>query len=958
MSKFGLIRHWQYLSQMARAQQYLAFFLLVCLFSAKAQEVVFERIGLEEGLPTLSITDMVRGPEGFIWMASEGAGLLRYDGYRFENFGLKEFPLINQVVRSYKGSRLYIQDGRRLAEFQGKDFKLIPLPEGARILDICDFKGSLYVALSKGIYHWDGDSLFFHSAIPEGFKDIGQLENQLVLCTSEVLYAWQDAWRPIDSSTYISLANGRADFYLAHGMLFNSKAAPLEPDFQRGDSIAFALSNSSFNVLVDQQYIYLQNRIESDGKAFIAIDYQGYFNASEIKGVYSFQGLVLLCTSRGIFKMQSPFFREYIRKMPLLNLSVDENTVFLGTPFGLELWPLQKVISLKGLVLASLVQNDTIYIATEAGLYYKVEGQEAIHTTPIDGFVFSLGKGNGEIWAAGSSGIWRLKSGKWQRILSDEELGFASIFSIQYLPQDGFWFASYTQGLWHFDGSTWQHYQELAGVNLDSISMSAVQPLPGRRLAVGTISNGLYIIDRSSSKAHLYGLKDLEFAEIRAFALSEGELWIGTNKGLVSLSDVKESHKAGESAQIHFFGPPVNGGALKEKQGELYAAGEEGLFIWDFKRFKQNHHPGVLALLEAELLRDENTADLNRWSTEAFSGLREFTELDHDQNYLRFRYGLRSIVLPELIQYRYRLIGQSENWTYAGTRREALFSDLKAGRYTLEVESRYPWQGWSLSAKPYVFVVKEAVWRTWWFWSLIALALFGLAYVYLRDRWQRREERLRLENDLLEMERKALRLQMNPHFIFNALDSISSFIFKQDPKMAVRYLNNFAKLMRLTLESSMEHIHPVETEVSVLKNYLELEKLRFNNKFEYEIEVDEELDYDIGLPPMLIQPHVENAILHGLKPKEGTGFIHISFKLDGELLCCTIEDDGIGREKAKDLPNKKAHRSMATQINKDRIDLLKRSMNDVIDLKIIDKYNQQGEACGTKVIIRLPAQEL
>ncbi|WP_421750462.1 sensor histidine kinase [Croceimicrobium sp.] len=943
---------------MARAHYYLLLFLMSCLFELRAQEAAFERIGLEEGLPTLAITDMAQGPQGFIWMASEGAGLLRYDGYRFVNFGLNDFPLINQVVCSFRGERLYIQDGRRLAEFQGKDFKLISLPEGAQVLDIADFKGQLYVALSKGLYHWDGDSLMYHSELPKDFKSLGQIEDQLVLSTSDALYIWQEAWQPLDSSAYISLARGKADFYMARGLLHDLKGAPLGPANQKGDSIRFALGSSSFNAFVDQQNVYLQSRNESEGTGFYTIDYQAYFNASEIKNIYSFQSLILLSTSRGIFKMQSPFFQEFSRKLPLLNLSVDENKVFLGTPFGLEEWPYQKVISLKGLVLASLVQGDTIYIATEAGLYYKIEGQASIHSTPIDGFVFSLAKGNGEVWAAGSTGIWRFKEGEWQKLRSDEDLGFASIFSIQYHPQDGFWFASYTQGLWHFNSGNWQHFPELAGVKIDSIGISAIQPMSDKRLAVGTISNGLYIIDQKTSQAQYFGLKDLEFAEIRAFALSEEELWIGTNKGLVSLADLRESQKAGESAQIHFFGPPINGGALKENEGKLYAAGEEGLFIWDYKRFRQYHEPGVLALLEAELLREENAADLKVWPTEAFSGLREFSELDHDQNYLRFRYGLRSILLPELIQYRYRLIGQSENWTYAGTRREALFSDLKAGRYTLEVESRYPWQDWALSAKPYVFVVKEAVWRTWWFWSLIVLAVLGLAYIYLRDRWQRREERLRLENDLLEMERKALRLQMNPHFIFNALDSISSFIFKKDPKMAVRYLNNFAKLMRLTLESSMEHIHPVETEVSVLKNYLELEKLRFNNKFDYEIEVDEELDYDIGLPPMLIQPHVENAILHGLKPKEGKGFLQISFKLDEKLLCCTIEDDGIGREKAKDLPNKKAHRSMATQINKDRIDLLKRSIDEVIDLKIIDKYNQQGEACGTKVIIRLPAQEL
>jgi LytS/YehU family sensor histidine kinase len=324
---------------------------------------------------------------------------------------------------------------------------------------------------------------------------------------------------------------------------------------------------------------------------------------------------------------------------------------------------------------------------------------------------------------------------------------------------------------------------------------------------------------------------------------------------------------------------------------------------------------------------------------------------------LRFRYGFRTLFYPELAQYRYRLEGQKTDWTYTGTTREALFGDLKAGDYKFEVQARYPWQAWSSTAGTYAFKVKEAYWRTWWFWFLFAFVISGITFIWARDRWQRREKRLRLENDLLDMERKALRLQMNPHFIFNALDSISSFIFKKDPKMAVRYLNNFAKLMRLTLESSMEHIHPVETEVSILKNYLELEKLRFNAKFDYEIVVDEDLDYDIGLPPMLVQPHVENAILHGLKPKDGPGFIHISFKLDGEYLCCTIDDDGIGREKAKDLPGKKAHRSMATQINKDRIDLLKRSLDEDIYLNIIDKHNQQGEATGTTVIIRLPAQD-
>ena len=156
----------------------------------------------------------------------------------------------------------------------------------------------------------------------------------------------------------------------------------------------------------------------------------------------------------------------------------------------------------------------------------------------------------------------------------------------------------------------------------------------------------------------------------------------------------------------------------------------------------------------------------------------------------------------------------------------------------------------------------------------------------------------------------------------------------------------------------MEHVHPVETELSILKNYLELEKLRFNDKFEYELELDEDIDYDVGLPPMLIQPHVENAILHGLKPLTKPGLLKISFKVDGDNLCCIIDDNGVGRSAKKSELSTKGHRSMATQINKDRIALLQRSIKGEVALKIIDKMDENGKACGTTVIIKLPIQNI
>lgn len=276
----------------------------------------------------------------------------------------------------------------------------------------------------------------------------------------------------------------------------------------------------------------------------------------------------------------------------------------------------------------------------------------------------------------------------------------------------------------------------------------------------------------------------------------------------------------------------------------------------------------------------------------------------------------------------------------------------------LEVQARRPGNPWSPTKAQYSFLIKQPFYATWWFRTALIVFLAGISIALVRDRLNRLKQKLKFENDLREMERKALRLQMNPHFIFNALDSISSFIFKKDQKQAVRYLNNFAKLMRLTLESSMEHIHPVETEVSILKNYLELEKLRFGKTFEYQIEVDEELDFDVGLPPMLVQPHVENAILHGLKPKGEGGLLQLSFSLQGPILCVVIEDNGIGRSQAKQKPQKAGHRSMATQINKDRLKLLQSSIGEKINLEIIDKYADNQTPTGTKVIIRLPAQNI
>jgi len=936
--------------------------LLLSTAFGRAQGPMVRKIGLEEGLPTLAINSMVEGPEGYLWMGSEGAGLLRYDGYRFESFFQEDFPLIEDLVPAEGGRLFYMHDGSRMAAFDGLELREIPLPESLRLFDIIEFEEAMFIATDLGIFRWQGDSLIEPSNNPTYCKSLQIVNHTLVGRSDTLAWAWTAKGFQVLPNFRGSLrfGFGKTSFCLQDSSIYlgvlEPKWNPLWPDL--ADALQFYQAAHTMVVLKDEELV-----IANDHQGALQIEsfpLGPAFSFNNCKQVHRQNGQLVLLTEKGLFLVPENFTKEYPRQIPIMAAEPSDSLLYLATPLGLSVWPGQASFNYKGLILDLLKDEDQLLVATESGLFEQsLSDLKSVRNTPVSGFVFSIAQHNGLTIAASSTGIWKKELGQaWRLLISDEDLSYASIFSIKFADNGTCWLASYTQGIWELNGNEWTHHQEFSGLQLDSMGISALEVLPDGGLLFGTLNSGLFRTNPARSAFEHIHPRDLEFAEIRAFASWDDHILIGTNKGVLTLVDILETSKAGESARIYFSGPPVGAKGMKIRNGILYTAGEQGLMKWDLAKSFALANLGTLGLSELSFLRQQAKDESADFERMPFTGLDLLKDLDHDANYLRFGFGLRSLRQPELVQYRYRLLGQNDEWTYAGTSREALFSDLKAGNYTLEIEGRYPWNNWQLSAEPYVFSIKEAFWRTWWFWTLIITVSLALTFGFFRDRWLRREERLRLENDLLEMERKALRLQMNPHFIFNALDSISSFIFKQDPKMAVRYLNNFAKLMRLTLESSMEHIHPVETEVSILKNYLELEKLRFNSKFDYQIDLDEELDYDIGLPPMLIQPHVENAILHGLKPKATQGNLHISFQLEGDTLCCTVEDDGIGRVAAKDLPNKKAHRSMATKINKDRIDLLKRSMNEVIDLQIIDLYNQQGEAMGTKVLIRLPAQEV
>lgn len=240
--------------------------------------------------------------------------------------------------------------------------------------------------------------------------------------------------------------------------------------------------------------------------------------------------------------------------------------------------------------------------------------------------------------------------------------------------------------------------------------------------------------------------------------------------------------------------------------------------------------------------------------------------------------------------------------------------------------------------------------------SIIALVIiFGLLlfFLFYRYRSKQKQKQTELEKRSIEIEQRLLHTQMNPHFIFNSMASVQNFISADDKKAAMSFISKFASLIRNVLQNSRETTIPLQEEIDTLTLYMGLEKLRLENSFDYKINASEELDSEnIFVPPMLVQPFIENAIKHGLQDKKDKGILELHFKKNASVIYCTIRDNGIGREKAR-LNQQSSHRSLALDIIRERLDILKNIYH--MDLYyVIRDIKANGRTGGTEVMITLP----
>lgn len=349
--------------------------------------------------------------------------------------------------------------------------------------------------------------------------------------------------------------------------------------------------------------------------------------------------------------------------------------------------------------------------------------------------------------------------------------------------------------------------------------------------------------------------------------------------------------------------------------------------------------------------------------------LAEAYELEADQNYLMVRFGARCFNSQHSYTYQYRLLGASDQWiTNTSAVPYARFPQLLPGSYTFEVRV-VNHDGVASSVEAIKFNIAVPMYQQWWFYLLLVLLAAGAVAVvaFIRLRNARERERLLREAEILKKQMtqskmSAIRSQMNPHFLFNALNTIQEFIVTNKRAIATDYLADFADLVRRFLEQSRQESITLQEEIDTLALYLKLEKMRFEEALTYHIQVEEGLEVElINIPVMLLQPYIENALKHGLLHKAGDRRLTVAFsKMEGGFRCA-IEDNGIGREaSARINEQRKKHRSFAVSAIAERVELLNASAPErpPIRCTTIDLYTRgetaNRQATGTRVVVEVP----
>jgi ligand-binding sensor domain-containing protein len=986
-----------------------------------AQHFNFQNFSVREGLAQSQVYAMIEDSRGFIWAGTQGGGLSRFDGYQFTSYSSKDGLANNYIHDVYEDAaqNIWIGTSDGLSRYDGWKFTSYRLNNDIQIRISCIQQTTdvtLWIGSSLGLYQFKDSSFIAFpypaeirkSPVHSLFVDQDQklwvgtetgvfcIENQQIIASydrndlaspSIRAIAQDDSGRmwfgSFGGGIYILEQDDIFQYSSNNGLNSNLIHALLKDDQgqlwfgSQDEGLGFwNPTDSTFQFLTEDDGLP-----KNDVRCIIQDSWHNIWVSTSGGGIaqYAGQQFVHYDRSNGLYAN----FVYAIEKDTLgqlwLGASEEGFSIFTDT----SLVHYGRSNSFADVKVKSILRdrNGRMWIGTEGkGLAYQdttgfqfLTTQDGLGGNWIRAMVQDTA---GYLWVAtGGGGLSKITDldslgFEIERFGRNKGLPDLNINDLHLDQRNRIWIATRFSGLACLENDTiTQVIRQANGLASDMLRSLAEDSLG--MLWIGTTGRG---VSRLNLYADTLSIASLPLEELRSGNVyllqidDEQNLWMGTESGVDKISlDEERNFKdlIHYGVEEGFEGiETCRNAVLKDEEGNIYFGTVNGLTKYFPEPRKRNEVPPKLLITDIRLFYESLIDTKYKDWVKAWGELKPNLELKHKENHLGFEFRAINYTNPEKVTYQWKLEGLDADWSPASSRNDMMYANLAPGSYTFLVRAINEDGVVMITPRSIQFTILPPFWELWWFRlsGIAVLVLMISGFIRWRINTVKRkakeeQEKLALEKNLLELEQKALQLQMNPHFIFNTLNSIQGLIAREDPQKARYYLAKFSKLMRATLENSRESLISLAEEIQVLQDYLSLEQFSRNNAFQFEIQAPEKIDLEsILLPPMMIQPFVENAVVHGVAHIKEEGQIGIDFKLDGKHLECTVTDNGIGLKQARKLKGQidHQHKSMALQVTQERLEILSEGDEAQKSLEIKDLVLPDGSIGGTKVILQLP----
>lgn len=884
-----------------------------------------------------------------LFAIDESGRLLWFDGVRFHVITKTISQIkVRSICSTAKGKLLVATNKNEVFEVKGENFNFVLRVNQQNLLGITSTKdGSIYLKCTKGLFTYNDGLLSSVSEFDEmtvyDIKD--DLENNLWVSTSTGLYKIKN-----DESELVNV-----------------------PDFSfSGDTKIFVDHRNTIWIYNDTGILY---SAQSD---FTQLNEEHGLSSVNIRVLFEDEekNLWVGTNNNGLNKLRYKLFRCISQEdglladgvAPLLKLS--DQTILAGNNCGgLNRFIYGKIFKNKipeNNCIWSLMEDDkkNVWIGTYGGGLYIYNSDKEIYrfnkenNFPAESVFALLSHKDNNVWVGTDIGLFIINKKTFKVTRFKPEI-FNSKINYFLLDSKNILWVGTNNGLFKIYGDEITGYNTYNGLPSNTIR-TIFEDIDGN-IWIGTVGGG--ICKFTDNRLYVYSdLMNVLSPDIFCFALDDDDhFWITSNKGMYEVSRnelLDYAVKKSVSINFNFYGRrdglktnEFNSGfqpnVLNETGKQIWFPTIKGVAILNKYRYTKNEYTPQIFIEKILVDNIEKKTDSS-------------LTLARDVKSIEFFFTAPRFHQPDKIFFEYKLEGLSNEWSPATNDRFARFATIKPGNYVFKVRLFSKPQ----TEKRLAIIIPVPIWQKQWF---IATAYAGFILLlsllmYLRIRHVRKREVIKSEvnKNFAELELKALQSQMNPHFIFNCLNTIKYFITTNNHQSANKYLGKFSKLLRMFLDQSKSVTITLEQEINLLRLYIELEQMRFSEGFNFHLQVESDLDYrNIELPGTLFQPYVENAINHGLINLNKKGNLNITFREDNGVLIGTIDDDGIGREASKKLKSQSTlnHTSHGMKLIEDRIKAINFIKNSTIETQIIDKKDEEGNPSGTQIIIKIPLQK-